>query len=195
MKLSELVEQIKRLPPEKRVEALKQLRIFLKKREEQTKQGEEAAIDLLEEAELEQAAIEKITVPQQKKVDLEELFKEKKDSEQIERKINIEREEEVKRFAERTTQENFLRAQELRREQTPSYEQKRELYDIAAGEELKRIRGYEDNEQSRKQLEKMEEGNMRKYARTIAEEVLEHDHKYARSQSEEITGQNKAYRG
>ncbi|MAF34889.1 hypothetical protein CMO91_03520 [Candidatus Woesearchaeota archaeon] len=183
MKLKDLIEKIKQLPPEQRVKALQQLKEFLKKREERSKQQNAATTGMIEEAEVEREAIHQF-MEQQKATKLEDLFKEEEpEQENLEERTHQEEvREEVNRFAQRSTEENYQRASALNQVADRTYSQEKELYEITAAEELKRSRGYQDTEASKAQFEAIEEraGNVKKYAQSLADNMREQEQGYIR---------------
>jgi|TARA_B100002003_G_C13986783_1_gene476981 hypothetical protein len=185
VKLKDLIEQIKKLPPEQRVKALQQLKEFLRKREERSKKQNLATTGMIQEAEIEQDAIQNF-IGQKKETKLEDLFKKEEPKEENleERAHQEEVREEVNRFAQKSTEENYQRASQLSQISDKNYSQDKELYEITAAEELKRGRGYQDTEASKAQFEAIEEraGNVRKYAQSLADNMRDQEQQRYMSQ-------------
>jgi hypothetical protein len=72
-------KNIKKLPPYLRKKSLNQLKELLEKKIKDTKKEIEEAENLIEQAKTEEELIEEIEIPKTKKIQIEDLFKEKKE--------------------------------------------------------------------------------------------------------------------
>ena len=182
MNLRDAIQQIKSLPPDKRVAALKRLHEVLKKKEEKAKQQEEATEEMMEEAELEQSVIAQLQAQQLSPKRLEDLFKDDAPEEKP-KEQRKELTDEVRRFAEQSTEQNYNRIAELRSQPRPGYETRREIYEITAAEELKRRMGYQGTQESEEKFKRIQDqaGEVRKYAETLADTIMKQQEKYTGS--------------
>jgi len=85
---------LKKLPPDERIKALKEIRAKLKKSKEDEEEELEIALEMLEEATEEQIVLDEIETPKVKEVKVKELFKSKSDLEEIAAQAKKEEKEE-----------------------------------------------------------------------------------------------------
>jgi len=142
-------ESIKKLPPEKRKKALKEVHEMLEKEIKKVKEQVFETERLLGIAETEESILEEIEVPKARKIEIKDLFK-REDAEDLEKRIRALPKEErknVERLAREPIEDVYARIKtftaeathyERAREKTAVYqsekeemEKRREIYELA----------------------------------------------------------------